>query len=115
LPQRLNFRRDERTNGCLELLVLGGAFALEIKQREAQILEKINTYFGYTAVDRLKIIQCSNPDNFLLKKPQDNPKKNLVSLADKCYVTELVKDIDNQKLRETLENIGLAVFGSKQE
>jgi hypothetical protein len=51
----------------------------------------------------------------LLKKPQDNPKKNLVSLADKCYVTELVKDIDNQKLRETLENIGLAVFGSKQE
>ena len=57
LPQKIFFRKNERSDGTLELLVLSGAFAMQIKQRESQILDKINTYFGYKAVSKLKIVK----------------------------------------------------------
>lgn len=114
LPQKIRFNKNERSNGLIELVVLSGAFALEIKQREKQILEKINTYFGYSAVSKLKIIQNSSPENFLLnKKPIDNVKNFLVSETEQTYITELVKDIHSDKLRETLNNLGKAVLGRK--
>lgn len=115
LPQRISFKKNERTNGILELLVLSGAFALEIQQREPQILEKINTFFGYTAITKLKIIQNSCPDNFLLpKNPIDNLKNFLVSEEEQNYITEIVKDVENKDLRQHLENLGKAVFGNKK-
>ncbi len=115
LPQKISFRKNERSDGTLELLVLSGAFAMEIKQREPQILDKINTYFGYKAVSKLKIVQNSCPENFLIdKKPIDNMKKNLVSKEEQNYITEIVKDIDSSDLRQKLENLGKAVFSSKK-
>ena len=115
LPQKIFFRKNERSDGTLELLVLSGAFAMEIKQRESQILDKINSYFGYIAVSKLKIVQNSCPENFLIdKKPIDNMKKNLVSKEEQNYITEIVKDIDNSDLRQKLENLGKAVFSSKK-
>lgn len=115
LPQKISFRKDERSNGTLELLVLSGAFALEIQHRESQILNKINAYFGYDAVAKLKIIQNSGPENFLFtKKPIDNVKKNLVSPEEHNYITEIIKDVDNNELRRHLEILGEAVLGSKK-
>ncbi len=115
LPQKISFRKDERSNGTLELLVLSGAFAMEIQHRESQILNKINTYFGYDAVAKLKIIQNSCPENFLFtKKPIDNVKKNLVSPEEHNYITEIIKDVDNNELRRHLEILGEAVLGSKK-
>ena len=97
------------------MLVLSGAFALEIQQREPQILEKINTFFGYTAITKLKIIQNSCPENFLLSKnPIDNLKNFLVSEEEQNYITEIVKDVENKDLRQHLENLGKAVFGNKK-
>ena len=88
---------------------------MEIKQREPQILSQINTYFGYNVVTKLKIIQNSCPENFLLnKKPIDNVKKILVSAEEQNYITEIIKDVDNSNLREHLENLGKAVFSNKQ-
>ena len=115
LPQRISFRKDERSNGTLELLVLSGAFAMEIQHRESQILNKINTYFGYEAVAKLKIVQNSCPENFLFtKKPIDNVKKNLVSEEEHNYITEIIKDVESEELRRHLKNLGEAVFGSKK-
>lgn len=88
---------------------------MEIKQREPQILSKINTFFGYNAVAKLKIIQNSSPENFLItKKPIDNVKKILVSEEEQNYITEIIKDVDNNNLREHLENLGKAVFSNKK-
>ncbi len=115
LPQKISFSKNEKTGGTLQLIVLSGAFAMEIKQREPQILSQINTYFGYNAVTKLKIIQNSCPENFLLnKKPIDNVKKILVSAEEQNYITEIIKDVDNSNLREHLENLGKAVFSNKK-
>ena len=114
LPQNISFKKDQRIDGCLNISVLSGAFAMEIQQRQRQIIEKINSFFGYPAISKLKIIQSANPENFLLnKKPIDKMKKNVVSASEESYITELTKDINNDELRKTLENIGKYVFSNK--
>lgn len=114
LPQNIVFKKDERTDGCLSISVLSGAFAMEIQQKQQQIIEKINSFFGYPAISKLKIIQSANPENFLLdKKPIDKMKKSVVSASEESYITELTKDINNDELRKTLENIGKYVFSNK--
>ena len=65
LPQKISFAKDERTNGTLFLMVFGGAFAMEIESNKLKILQKVNSFFGYEALSKIKILQNNNPENFL--------------------------------------------------
>lgn len=116
LPQRFYFKKDERTNGCLYISVLSGAFAIEIQQKQKFIVERINAFFGYPALSGIKICQSGNPDDFLAdKKNIDKVKKNVVSAGEESYITELTKNINNDELRQSLENIGRAIFSRKSD
>ena len=58
----------------------------------------------------------SNPDIFSVsKKSIDNIKKSVVSKAEENYITELVKDIDNSSLRDTLQRLGRAIIKHSQK
>lgn len=114
LPQNVTFKKGERTGGCLNVAVLSGAFAMEIQQQQRQIIERVNSFLGYPAIDKIKIFQSGNPENFLIdKKPIDKMKKKVVSKEDESYITELIKDINNDELRHVLQNIGRSVFSDK--
>ena len=111
LPQKLVFPQNERADGCLTIMVPAGAYAMEIKQNEAQIMAKINSFFGYPAVSKIKILQNGTPENFLIKKkPIDKLKKTVVSANEESYITELVKDIERDDLREAIERLAHAVY-----
>ncbi len=111
LPQKLTFPKDRHSDGCLTIMVPAGAFAMEIKQRENQIIPQINTFFGYPAVSKIKILQNGTPEDFLIrKKPIDKVKKTVVSADEESYITELVKDIERDDIRETLERLCRAVY-----
>jgi len=116
LPQKINFRKDERMNGSLTLLVPSGAFAMEIQQNERQIVEKINTFLGYGAFAKIKILQNSDPAIFAAaKKSSDKIKKILVSEKEQNYITEQIKDIDNPDLRDILEKLGQAILSDNKK
>lgn len=110
LPQKLTFPKDSHTDGCLTVMVPAGAFAMEIKQRESNIITQINSFFGYPAVGKIKVLQSGTPENFLIrKKPSDKVKKTVVSAAEESYITELVKDIERDDLREVVARLCHAV------
>ncbi|MBO6289440.1 MAG: DUF721 domain-containing protein [Alphaproteobacteria bacterium] len=110
LPYKLSFKKDERSNGCLTLITISGAFAMEIKQKQQLIINKVNSYFGYEAVSTIKILQTGNAEDFLYsKKPLENIKKSVVSQEQENYITELVKNIDSPQLREIVEKLGRQV------
>lgn len=116
LPQKITFPKNERSGGMLHLLALSGAFAMEIQQKEKQIIEKINTFFGYGAVNKIKIIQTGNLSDFLAdKKNNDNVKKILVSKREENYITELTKEIKNADLREKVIKLGLSVMAENSQ
>jgi hypothetical protein len=53
-PFRVVFPRGERRSGTLHLTV-AGAFAPEVEHLSPQIIERINVYFGYRAVEQLRL------------------------------------------------------------
>ena len=67
-PERLDFPRGERREGTLHLSV-AGAWALALQHLEPQLVERINSYFGYRAVARLKLHQVALPPTRELPAP----------------------------------------------
>ena len=57
LPLKIVFPPGERRDGTLHVRVASGGLALEFSHREPLIISRINGYFGYGAVARLKIVQ----------------------------------------------------------
>lgn len=116
LPQRLIFAKGARDNGTLELLTSNGAIALEVQQMSPQIIEKVNVYFGYAAVAKLKIVQNSAPEIFpVAKNTSENVKKNLVSTSEEIYITNIIKDINDENLRHCLEKLGRYVLSNTKK
>ncbi len=115
-PQRIDFKRGERNNGTLCLSVPTGAFALEIQHREKFIIEKINTYFGYNAVSRLKIIQNNDLSIDDIKEiNQSKPHKILVTAEEQNYINDLAEDLNNPALKEILIKLGQSVFDNNKK
>ncbi len=56
-PEKLSFARGTRVDGTLQIRV-SGAWATELQHLAPQVIERVNSYFGYRAVDRLAILQA---------------------------------------------------------
>ncbi|MFQ5534070.1 MAG: DUF721 domain-containing protein [Sphingomonadales bacterium] len=105
LPERLAYSAGENSDGTLHVRV-AGAFAIELQHLEPLVIEKINTYYGYRAVGRLKITQGPLP-------ARPGPRKRPASVLDPAQTTEIetaVADTHDDRLRESLTALGRAVF-----
>lgn len=111
IPEKVDFKNNERINGVLHLTVPSGAFALELKHRERHIIDKVNTFFGYAAVSAIKIMQ-NNEMQFYEKpvKTQKRKKRVVVSQEEENYINEAGALIKDDKLKEILIKLGYSVF-----
>src|SRR5690242_13112587 len=57
-PLQIAFRQGERKGGVLTI-ACGGAAARELQHRKPQILDRINSHFGYAAIAELRFRQGS--------------------------------------------------------
>lgn len=115
LPQRIEFKAGTRNNGTLHLMAASGGFAMEIQHRATLILEKINTFFGYQAVSRLKLIQNDgfiNPE--ITAKHEDNLEKKLVTEEEQNYIDNITEDIQHEELKNNLKKLGESIFSAKK-
>jgi hypothetical protein len=101
LPLRLSFTGGERRDGTLHVRV-SGALALELQHLEPQILERINGYFGYRAVGRLRIHQGPVPD----QRPPRRPSPAPPSPAAEAEIGSLVSAVEDDGLRQALQGLG---------
>jgi len=111
LPEKLDFPKDSQAGGTLLVSVSSGALALELQHKTPIVLEKINTYFGYKAVDHIKIIQSNQ--KFEQKEDiniADIEKKKLVTKEEQNYIENITREIENEELREKLQSFIKAVL-----
>lgn len=54
-PEKLVFAPRRRSEGTLHVRIATSAMALEVQHAEPVIIERINGYFGFTAVARLRL------------------------------------------------------------
>ncbi|ARJ66845.1 hypothetical protein WV31_14770 [Magnetospirillum sp. ME-1] len=100
LPLGIKFPPKERTEGTLTVKVDSGAFALEMQHLEPLILERINGYFGWKAVARLKLRQGPLPD--VARPPPARP----AAPSAPPPALERLAQVEDPELREVLERLG---------
>jgi hypothetical protein len=105
-PEKLQQRRGDVAGAVLHVRVAGAA-AVELQHKAPMVLERINGFYGYRAVDRLKLIQGPLP--VVEKKPEiaDRPLTN----AESASLTARTGPTKSPKLRHALERLGAAVLG----
>jgi hypothetical protein len=103
-PIRLTAARDG-TGGVLTIHV-GGASALELQHSAPQLIERINDFFGYPAVDRLRLIQA--PPARPVKQRGPRPVRPLAA-DELSALTALVEPVRPPALRAALAELGRTV------
>lgn len=107
VPSRVSFVRGERTEGTLHVRVAGGAFAMDVQHRAPILIERINAYFGYRAVARVKIAQ--GPISRRTPVPPRTP--NPLDAREQAALDAEVAPVEDGSLREALSRLGRAVLG----
>ena len=107
-PERLSFARGTRVDGTLQVRV-SGAWATELQHLAPQVIERVNSYFGYRAVDRLAILQAplshaeAEPTE-TSKRPGDREHGDSEPALDSGP-----SNVENAELRRALISLGAAV------
>jgi hypothetical protein len=110
-PERLRFPIGAKpgTGGesaVLHLRVASG-FGPEVQHLEPLIIERINGYYGYRAVSRLKLVQGPLP------VPPRRPDRSLppLSPAAEQRLKQMVDGVGDPGLREALAQLGRSLAG----
>ena len=106
-PIRLSARPDGP--GGVLVLHVAGAAALELQHSEPQILERINGYFGYGAVGRLRLVQAPLPRSKARASP---PASCGLSDAEEIEIAQAVREIRDPDLRAALSELGRTLKSS---
>jgi hypothetical protein len=96
---------SRRTPGATLVLRVDGPRAIEVQHRADQILERVNTYFGYRAVAALRIVQAP-----VTRQSPRAPKSSLE--IDETSLKQTAR-IDKDGLKRALSRLGSAIRGQK--
>ena len=105
-PRRLREGAGPSAPAVLEIRV-DGPIALEIKHLEPQIVERINAYYGYAAVSRLKMTQGPLPPR---AKARRRPIRSLGAQEREALTNEL-QPIAEPALKDALTRLGERILG----
>jgi hypothetical protein len=89
-----------RTEGAILVLRVEGPRAIEVQHRSGQILERLNTYFGYRAVVEMRILQAP-----VTRKMPRVPSPSAPVEADTLPPSAPIED---ERLRKALSRLGAA-------
>ena len=112
-PQNSNNEIKEFQEKTLHVNIAPAA-AVEFQHFQNKILEKINSFFGYKAIHRIKIHQ-----NFALKNSQSFKEK--IDIKDDSLfnqknneIKDTIQKINDKELGESLLNLGLSVVKNEE-
>ncbi|PLK22656.1 DUF721 domain-containing protein [Porphyrobacter sp. TH134] len=107
-PEAIRFPPGEKAEGILELVVVA-AHAPLIQQVIPEIIERVNRFFGYKAVARVKLRQgaVTPPQDGRPAKPPPSLKPIPLELGDS------LRDIGDPELRTVLESLARSLSNSE--
>ncbi len=117
-PEKLVFPRGSgddggkaRRSGATLTIRVDGPIAVEIRHLEPQIIERINSYYGYGAVARLKLVQGPLP-----QKPRPRFRRiRALRPEERARLKQDLEKIEEPSLREALERLGERVIGAERQ
>ncbi len=85
-----------------------GALAVELQHRGPEIIDRVNGYFGYRAVERLNFVQSPLP------RPAKRRRKRAPSPDAAAAIDQTVADVADPEMREVLRSFGRGVHGKHE-
>ena len=104
-PEKLAFEKQSRINGTLYVKSAGGAFALLFEHHKQQVIDRINSFFGYPAVAFVRITQGKLNLNPLPK--ENSVSEDEFSSAELEALKEKTSLIEDENLRRIFFQMGL--------
>jgi hypothetical protein len=101
-PERIAYPAGERAQGTLHLRVSSAGLALELQHLEPQLIERINSHFGYRAVARIRLVQGPTPEK---KEPKTKPLGPVPAEA-KAGIAARVGRVTDPDLKAALQALG---------
>lgn len=83
--------------------------ALFFQHEQAPLMERINVFFGFEAIGRIRILQKA----VMTEKKSEPAMTPKVSQADATRLASILDEIDDPDLKETLQKLGQGVFSRK--
>lgn len=115
-PEKLVFPRTSaendaksRRSGATLTVRVDGPIAVEIRHLEPQILERINAYYGYSAVARLKLVQGPLP----AKARPRYRKIRALKAEERAALAQGLEKIEEPALKQALEKLGERIIGAR--
>jgi hypothetical protein len=106
VPDRIVGARDGSGETVLRLRVAGGSLATELLHLAPQLIERVNTFFGYRAVTQIGITQGQ------IDPPPAGPERKSPNL-DAAGARELaatLEDVGDTTLKAALERLGRRIL-----
>ncbi|CAO3404042.1 DUF721 domain-containing protein [Azospirillum palustre] len=103
-PDKLSFPRGKREEATLHIRAMG-AIALELQHLEPQIIERINSFFGYRAVAKIKLIHAALPSS-----PSPVVRPRALTMDEEIGITTTTATVEDEELRATLERFGRSLM-----
>ncbi|MEP0943639.1 MAG: DciA family protein [Rhizobiaceae bacterium] len=114
-PEKLNWPRQASVDDAFEpatlVVACDGGHALFLQHDSTEVLASVNDYFGFTAVSKLKLVQ--KPLQVAGQRRQvGSGRKAAADLVGSKQekLDSIVKDIENEDLRNALTKLGKGVF-----
>ena len=108
-PASVSFSKTSPDRAVLHVKAFSGAYAVEFNARKEQILEKINSYFGYPAVADIRLTQGGAAPRFSSPAPFRPPEPR-----EQAEINALTSDIEDEALRNAAAELGLLLHTSKK-
>lgn len=84
-----------------------GASALRLQHEAGELLQRIDTFFGYHAVGRVKIVQRALPP----AAPSRRPRLRPLDAAERGMIERTTAGIEDPRLKAALARLGEGVLG----
>ena len=108
-PEKLQQRRGDLAGAVLHIRVAGAA-AVELQHMAPTVIERINGFYGYRAVDRLKLVQGPLP---VAEKTRAVRQRTLTG-SESADLAARTASTKNVGLRHALERLGSSVLGRRE-
>lgn len=104
MPEAIRFPPGEKSEGILQLVVKP-AHAPLIQQVIPEIMERVNRFFGYSAVSRVKLRQGEVKPRDAETRPKSPPSLKPIPME----LGDSLRDIGDPELRTVLESLARSI------
>ena len=108
-PERISYPTGKRSGGTLHLRIASGSIAVELQHMLPLLIERINGYFGYSAVAKVNLIQAP-----IATKSEKRIEQASLDDASRSELASLLANVDDPDIKASLETLGESIMRRKK-